>query len=403
MKKKGMRILALALAAAMLSGCGKQAKDSKSEEVSTETEGKSEGKTESNGGLDESKERVVGDSSKWDGYFVDDYGIKVRPGMTINEIVEQGCVVAPDYVDDINDFINAPAEMCVTPDYNSSSNQVLYIYVEQEDGSYSRSDFSEDAWFINPYPYAVPFGECIVSYMLPGLDHMGVEWNTDDKDSMSPEEMKALFDIEPYIDEYDNFIYPYEDYYVEFSLYEGRILMCETGTYGHDDNYPVPDCISFAGEDFKDWESESETLSPDEDSYSFMMGLGTQTIDLTYFDSIEEISRHYLPESGYTSSFHVKGTNKDGDHVTIDLMDEGVGLYYKDIAHLTYGSIIDSEELPSGEIHSAQSCDEAQNIDKFANNTLKLEVIVSTDGISEVNHTMEVYHQVEGIITTTAE
>lgn len=400
MKKKGMRILALALVAAMLSGCGKDAKDSKSEEKDS---AKTEAKTESNSGLDDSEGRYVGKSSKWDGCFVDNYGIKVRPGMTINEIVEQGCVVSPDYFDDINEVIDAPTNMCINTDYKSGDNSILYIYVENENGNYDESSFSKDVWFVNPYPYAVPFGECVVSSMLPHTGDMGVEWNTDEDDSMSIDELKALFDIAPYIDKYDNYDYPYEDYFVQFDITDDRVSMIEAFIYGHDDNYKVPECLSFAGEDYKDWDKTTEKLDTNVDSYTFKMGFGTHTIDLSYFESIEEMSRTYLPESDYTKSLYIKGVNTNGETVVIELSDTKWDYYFNAVGNMGHGSTIKAEELPNGEIHNSEGNTASQNIDTIDNKSILLEVSVDTGDKPDVNHTMEVYHTVEGIISTSAE
>ena len=192
MKKKYLScIMAFVMSFAVLSGCGdislgKGGADTKEEEDDSEEESEDEDSTEEPEEVAEEtdkedkdstefqKGQVAGPDSQWDGSFVDKYGVKFYAGMTIKELQDQGCAVSYHYRgSEIEDILKAMDEMYVPPydDDMGSGPDCLDIWVNV-DGEYLESDFSEDCWIYNPYPYAVPFNECIIGQLLASTKNL---------------------------------------------------------------------------------------------------------------------------------------------------------------------------------------------------------------------------------------
>ena len=241
-----------------------------------------------------------------------------------------------------------------------------------------------------------PFGECKVSGIIAGLgDIEGAdEWDTNGDESLQFEELEAVFDIAPITNEYDTHLYPFEDFVVEFMADEGHIMRspiqsdCRDVLVGHDDE------LSEYSRNFTR-EYKTENLDTSLDSYTFKMAIGEYTIDLSYFDTIEEMTRTYLEESDYTSKFFVKGINADGEYVQVTLEQGDDELYCYDMETYAEKNYLDSEAAGGETIYYRTS--PYNSVSKFANGTILLDV--SVDGAPDAAHTLSIKHQIESIIS----
>ena len=381
--------------------CGKSSDENNesSEKVATE---KSSGDTSSN--LDDSEGRFVGDDTLWDGVFVDDDGRKFCAGMTINELVEQGLVVYPIYFadEDNSDLIlGSYTDMAVPPiedgdDYGYSSD-CLKVY-ELEDGKWHDSPFDEYIWYYNPYPYAVPFGECVVGSVMgstnyiPGYD----KWDVDGDEKISYDELDAVFGIKA-VGEYKS-DYPFKDYLVSFMFIEDHLL----GSPVSVDSYQVD---SGASEDIKEDYfdiisnvHEREDIDKNQDSYTFKMGLNEYTLDVSYFESVDEFYRSYYIDSDYTDSLKIHGKTIEGEDLTIELETADPEFYSRTMEANASRDDLDSEVASNGEvIYFAYGQTDNTSITKFENGNIKMTVTAGYN--SDPDHTIEMQNKALSIIT----
>ncbi|SDB35378.1 hypothetical protein SAMN02910298_01743 [Pseudobutyrivibrio sp. YE44] len=392
-------LLAMTMVASMFTGCGKGSEDSASKaDTSTTAEESKEKKSDSK--LDDSKGRVVGKDSKWDGVFTDSDGRRFWAGMTINEIVEQGCLVSPNYFSDDHEVIkNSITEMSIPPLSDSENFGSGYDCLEvwNVDGDdFSTNDFDEHLWYYNPYPYAVSFGECKVGAIIAGLDDIenSDSWDKDGDEKISAEELEAVFDIAPITNEYETHIYPFEGFAVDFNVDNGHVMRSPIQADAYDAHPSHAKELADYVKPFTH-EYESETLDNSLDSYTFKMALDEYTIDLSFFESIEEITRSYLKESDYTKNITIKGNTVDGDYVTVTLEHGDENIYGYDMETYAKKNYLDSEKVGSETLYCNNGA--YNSVSKFANGTIKLEV--SVEGVPDAAHTLEVTHKVESVIT----
>ena len=400
MKKKILSsLLAMTILASMFSGCGKS-NDADTSTENSQTASK-EADKESSSELDDSKGRVVGPNSKWDGVFTDSDGRRFWAGMTINEIVEQGCAVSPNYFSDDHEVIkNSITEMSIPPLTDSekfgSSYDCLHIWNVDGD-NFSTNDLDKKLWYYNPYPYAVSFGECKVGSIIASLKNIkgSDSWDKNGDESLQFEELEAVFDIAPITNKYDSHFYPFEDFEVDFMADNGHIMRSPIQSTAYDVLTQYTDLLSDYSKTFTR-EYKTETLDTSLDTYSFNMAIGNYTIDLSYFESIDEISRTYLEESDYTSKFYVKGSTVDGEYVTITLEDSDEEFYGYDMEKYAKRNYLDSEQVGSETLYSRNGS--YNSVSKFANGTIMMDV--SVEGAPDAAHTLEVTHKIESIIAS---
>ncbi len=390
-------LLAMSIAASLFTGCGNESDAAKADDSDTVEE--KEADISATSSLDASAGRVVGANSKWDGKFTDHLGKKFWAGMTINEIVEQGCAVSPNYFSDDQDIIaSSVTEMSIPPLTDSENFGSGYdcLYVWDVDGNnYSYNDFNKSLWYYNPYPYAVSFGECKVSIMASVGDIEGSDaWDTDGDGKISAEELEAVFDIAPITNEYDTHYYPFEDFVVDFSFMEGHLQSSPVSAECYEVSAYMGDELDDYSKPFKR-EYTTETLDNSLDTYSLNIGIDNYTVDLSYFENIEEIKRSYLEESDYTKEFSVKGTTVDGDPLTLTLTEGDYDSYGYDMEKYAKKKNLDSEQVGDETLYSRIGT--SSSVTKLAGGSVMMDV--KFDGHTESNHILETTHKIETLIT----
>ena len=417
MKKKYLSsIMAFVMAFAVLSGCGDvslgrgdaDTEDEGEEDTEKETEDSEEDSEEENKETEEADEeeeqsstefekgQVAGPDSQWDGSFVDDYGVKFYAGMTIKELQDQGCIVSYHYRgSEIEDRLTAMDEMYVGPYGGEMGNgpDCLDIW-DNVDGEYIESDFSEDCWIYNPYPYAVPFNECIIGQLLASTDNLPEVFFQDDDSKIYPEEVRAFMDISPIVDD-NNQIYTFDKFYVELDFYEGYLTgPINSGVYTHYwysdefvDEYFTPYYPMVEGHEYV-----SKELDTSLDTLEFEMSGETYSLDLSLFTSIESSYIHYYEESDYTSEVYIEGEDTNGDHIIFWVEDDSYDSYWG--VHQDASG--DGKEASNGEVIEYNYAGYAY-LTLLGNSNIQFMLYV-TDG-DDPDHLLEMKDYVESYIT----
>lgn len=414
MKKKYLScIMAFVMSFAVLSGCGdislgKGGADTKEEEDDSEEESEDEDSTEEPEEVAEEtdeedkdstefqKGQVAGPDSQWDGSFVDKYGVKFYAGMTIKELQDQGCAVSYHYRgSEIEDILKAMDEMYVPPfgDDMGSGPDCLDIWVNV-DGEYLESDFSEDCWIYNPYPYAVPFNECIIGQLLASTKNLPEVFFQDGDSEVYPEEVRSFMDITP-IEKDDSEIYTFDKFYVDLDFYDGSLSgTINSGVYAYYwysdefvDEYFAPYYPMVLGH-----EHLSKEVDTSLDTLDFEMSGESYSLDMSLFTSIESSYIHYYEESDYISEIYIEGEDAYGDHIIFWIEDNSYNSYWG----VHEGAMGDGVQASNGEVIDYNYADFAYLTLK-GNSNIQFMLYV-TDG-DDPDHLLEMKDFVESYIS----
>lgn len=412
MKKKHLTsIMAFVMSFAVLSGCGdislgKGEADTKEQEEEEDLEEESEDSEESEETTEEKEEeqaegefqkgQVASPDSPWDGSFVDEYGVKIYAGMTIKELQDQGCIVSyNDRGSGTEDRLQAMDEMYVGPYGSEFCNDTDKLQIwDNVYGEYYESDMSGNCWIYNPYPYAVPFNECIICTLIASTSNLPEVFCNGDKIKTLPDDIKPLVDIEP-IEFNENFIFTFDKFYVDIAYYDGCISpSIVSSVYSYDgfndefvDEYFVPYYPMVGG-----YEYVSKEVDPSLDTLEFEMSDKTYSLDLSLFASIKSSYIHYYEESGYTSEVYIEGEGVDGDCIILWLEDNSYDSYWG----VHQGAIGDGVEASNGEVIDYDYSD-------FAYLTLKgnsnIQFMLYVTGRKDPDHLLEMKDYVESYIS----
>lgn len=154
-------MLSVATMAFMLTGCQEKTQTAEVEETQecVTTEEETESGTELVSEENTTSVEEVQEKSKgaWPGYF-DVEGCKLVPGMTVQEILDQGYDVRFSFPDG---KIGCNDEYYVEPNVEDEDATPIEIYKTYPDGVIG--EIKVTAYVTNPYPYAIRTADCILS------------------------------------------------------------------------------------------------------------------------------------------------------------------------------------------------------------------------------------------------
>lgn len=263
-------MLSVATMAFMLTGCQEKTQTTEVEEaqecITTEekTESDSESVSEENSMLMES----VQEKSKgaWPGYF-DVEGCKLVPGMTVQEILDQGYDVHFSFY---AGGIGCNDEYYVEPNAEKEDTTPIYIYKTYPDGVSGKINVT--AYITNPYPYAIRATDCILVSIWDIDDDLNQQ-RLDDEGYiyLTLADAEAYFGSDRYrINEYDNGEVDCGDYIIQADVWgSDRITM--TTAELKDEEY---------GEQYKRYYELQDDVLVDEEVYAFKCGINDYELNI---------------------------------------------------------------------------------------------------------------------------
>ena len=324
MKKRNLGLLvAISMMATTISGCGGVV-GSNADETPKTVEDSSQSATDNQSSETDAQDDNAQDGNaqmaasdvKWDG-TMDYQGLKIKVGMTVNDILSQGDYVI--FTDEIREdeenlelIEKAVNDMVVNPITESSvggdriQNENLYIY--KKDGDNLEMIVEGDVFYYNPNPYAITLGECVVALTFDGnpVGYESFDANNDGKVDVT--EFANATGTELAELSHDFRGVAFDNYFARIKVDSDIVQNVSTALYGLTSGYD---------KGFEDLEKEHyfggyavdyNSIDPSQCPFTFKTGLGTYSLDVSGFESIDRISQTYLVESDFTDRIIIEGT-----------------------------------------------------------------------------------------------
>lgn len=263
-------MLSIVTVAIMLSGCQKKAQtvepEMTQECITTETE------TEIDS-VPVAKEEVIPEEvvqnktkGAWPGYF-DVEGCKLVPGMTVQEILDQGYDVRFSFY---AGGIGCDDEYYVEPNMEDEDSTPIVIYKTRPDGESVKIEVT--AYITNPYPYAIRATECVI-VSIWDIDDDLKQQRLDDEGYiyLTLDDAEAYFGSDKYkINEYGNGEVDCGDYIIQADVWGSeRITM--TSAELKDETY---------GEQYKRYYELREDVPIEEELFTFKCGINEYELNI---------------------------------------------------------------------------------------------------------------------------
>lgn len=362
MKKRNIALLvAIYMMATATSGCG-GAVGSNTNENQIITEDSSQSNDGNNGSEADAQDDnvpVADSDAKWDG-TMDYQGLKIKVGMTVNDILSQGDYVI--FTDEIRDdeenlelIEKAVNDMVVDPITESSvggdriQNENLYIY--KKDGDNLEMIVDGDVFYYNPNPYAITLGECVIALTFDG-NPVGYENFDSNKDgNVDVTEFAKATGTELAELSHDFRGVAFDNYFARIKVDFDIVQNVSTALYGLTSGYDKGFEDLEKEHYFGGYVEEYNSIDPSQCPFIFKTGLGTYSLDVSGFESIDRISQTYLKESDFTDRIIIEGTIDGGIDVEYDIhcgdedyylpLDEYCGKYkYKSLSEYEVNGVV---------------------------------------------------------------
>lgn len=330
MKKRNLALLvAISMMATTLIGCGDTdiSDDGENQEITQDSTQNADDNDGSETDAQDSDAQMADSDAKWDG-TMDYQGLKIKVGMTVNDILSQGdYVIFTDEIredeEDLELIENAVNKMVVNPIIESSvggdriQNESLYIY--RKDGDNLEMVVEGDVFYYNPNPYAVTLGECIVALTFDG-NPVGYENFDSNKDGdVDVTEFANATGTELAELSHDFRGVAFDTYFARIKVDFDIVENVSTALYGLTSGYDAGFEDLEKEHYFGGYAVEYNSVEPSQCPLTFKTGLGTYSLDVSGFESIDRISQSYIPESDFTDRIIVEGTIAGGIEVEYDI------------------------------------------------------------------------------------
>ncbi len=359
-------LLAVAMMASAVTGCGKgnNAGASNVDASVSESDSSAESASEadnSNVSEDDSSSELTDptaiieyneSNTKWDGTY-DCNGIKLKIGMKVSDILSQGDYAIYthyhlpsdlSYVDNSCDGIVVAPYVRDTEKADLLINESLSLYARKDNGELEL--LSEDSvFYYNPYPYTVSLGECIIVYICDIAPEGSEDWDTNGDGELSRAEYFAATGQKAIETSSGKWAIPFNGYYTKFTSKgdeDEPVSNLRAMTYGLFADYPEAMEPYESLEEPKGYMIEREDIDTSSPTYTFTTGYNTFEMDLSYFASITKFCRFYIPDNNYTYRLIIEGTTTDGETISLGIECGCEGYYLPietDYFNMSYGNM----------------------------------------------------------------